>query len=200
MILVKASMAGDWFPHSCLSIVRIKRKCLDVDGYYSLLGIDTGATEDEVKKAAKHLMLETHPDVGGDDERFRRLLTAYKTLSNPERRAEYDSMGNRQQTIMKVGTREQPPAPSRPCFFKGMKDILDENDMELVYRWQQMVMDAAHGFDMAMPVMVGISNEIDGYGIIDDIAMISPKTELSEGMAKAYVLYKMTKAKGETKC
>jgi hypothetical protein len=61
-----------------------------------------------------------------------------------------------------------------------------------------MVLEAAYLFGAVITVKVGISHQIEGYGLIDDVAMISPKTKLDKAMAEAYVLHEMTK--GETKC
>lgn len=61
--------------------------------YYALLGIETSASGESIRKAFKQLALQYHPDVyKGDDaqERMRQLLLAYQTLSDPEQRRAYD--------------------------------------------------------------------------------------------------------------
>lgn len=58
--------------------------------YYQLLNIEHTATPDEIKKAYRKLVKVHHPDTGGDDNKFKELSTAYKTLSDPEKRKLYD--------------------------------------------------------------------------------------------------------------
>lgn len=58
--------------------------------YYLQLGLTQDATEDEIKKAYRRLVLLTHPDrVAGKEEEFRRIQEAYETLSDPEKRRAY---------------------------------------------------------------------------------------------------------------
>jgi DnaJ-class molecular chaperone len=61
------------------------------DDYYRILNIDKTAKSDEVKQAYKRLAREHHPDKGGDKATFQRIQKAYETLSDPQKRAEYDS-------------------------------------------------------------------------------------------------------------
>jgi curved DNA-binding protein len=59
--------------------------------YYDLLQISPTADEDTIQQMFRHLAKKWHPDnPQGDSERFRLLVDAHKTLTNPERRAAYD--------------------------------------------------------------------------------------------------------------
>ena len=61
--------------------------------YYAVLGVDAQASASSIKAAFKKLALQYHPDVykGTDaEERMRKLLQAYQTLSDPEARRERD--------------------------------------------------------------------------------------------------------------
>ena len=62
---------------------------------YGALGLQRGATEDEVKKAYRKLALRLHPDKPtGDAEKFKKIQEAYEVLSDPQKRQNYDQFGN----------------------------------------------------------------------------------------------------------
>lgn len=60
--------------------------------YYEILGVKRDATEDEIKRAFRKLAAQNHPDAGGDEEAFKKISEAYTTLSDAEKRKEYDQM------------------------------------------------------------------------------------------------------------
>lgn len=63
--------------------------------YYKILGVDKKASEDEIKKAFRKLAHEHHPDKnGGNDVKFKEINEAYQTLSNKQKRAQYDQFGS----------------------------------------------------------------------------------------------------------
>ena len=59
--------------------------------YYDVLGVAKTASADEIKKAYRKLASQHHPDKGGDTAKFQEIQTAYDTLSDPAKRAEYDN-------------------------------------------------------------------------------------------------------------
>ena len=70
-----------------------------MNDYYQTLGVQPTASEAEIKKAYRSLAMKHHPDRGGDQAKFKDISVAYDTLSNQNKRAEYDQMragGNRQ--------------------------------------------------------------------------------------------------------
>mgnify|MGYP002622451715 CR=1 FL=1 len=70
--------------------------------YYEVLGIQKGATDDEIKQAYRKAALKWHPDrwVSGTDaekktaeEKFKEASEAYSVLSDPQKKAKYDQFG-----------------------------------------------------------------------------------------------------------
>ena len=70
----------------------------DKQDYYETLGVETGASEAELKKAYRNLAKKYHPDMHpGDAEserKFKEVNEAYEVLSDPEKREKYDRFGH----------------------------------------------------------------------------------------------------------
>lgn len=68
---------------------------MEFKDYYSILGVEPGAGEAEVKTAYRRLARKYHPDVSklaGAEERFKAVNEAYEVLRDPQKRAEYDRL------------------------------------------------------------------------------------------------------------
>ncbi|WP_132124307.1 J domain-containing protein [Actinocrispum wychmicini] len=70
--------------------------------YYELLGVPPTASTSEIRTAYRALAKVMHPDAGGTAGTFRLLREAYETLTDPERRADYDHGDDEE---------DEPPAP-----------------------------------------------------------------------------------------
>src|SRR5579871_6467837 len=65
--------------------------------FYLILGIERAATLGDIKRAYKRLARRYHPDINPGDraaaQQFHQIAEAYETLSDPERRRRYDTIG-----------------------------------------------------------------------------------------------------------
>ena len=84
--------------------------------YYNILGVEKGASKDEIKKAFRRKAHEHHPDKGGDQEKFKELNEAYQILSDDQKRQQYDQYGQ---------TFEQARAQGGFSGFGGFRDFSD---------------------------------------------------------------------------
>lgn len=74
--------------------------------FYNVLEVPETATHDEIKKSYRKLSMIHHPDKpGGDKERFQKISEAYETLSDQDKKREYD-MRN-QNPFMRMGSFSQ---------------------------------------------------------------------------------------------
>ena len=100
--------------------------------YYKILGINKNASEEEIKKAYRKLAHQYHPDrPSGNEKKFKEINEAYQTLSNKQKRAQYDRFGH-------VFTSSGPTTQDRGGFgtsgqgfggFGAWEDIADWSDI-----------------------------------------------------------------------
>lgn len=66
--------------------------------YYEILGVQKGASQDEIKKAYRKVAMQFHPDRNPGDkaaeEKFKEAAEAYEVLSDADKRAQYDRFGH----------------------------------------------------------------------------------------------------------
>lgn len=81
---------------------------MDFKDYYKIMGVDRGASQDDIKRAYRKLARKYHPDVSKEadaEARFKDLGEAYAVLKDPEKRAAYDELG----ANWKAGQEFRPP-------------------------------------------------------------------------------------------
>ncbi len=63
--------------------------------YYKILGVDKGASQEDIKKAFRQKAHQYHPDKeGGSEEKFKEINEAYQVLGDSKKRAQYDRFGS----------------------------------------------------------------------------------------------------------
>ncbi len=70
---------------------------MEYKDYYTILGVKRDASEAEIKRKYRELAMKYHPDRNPDDkraeEKFKEINEAYQVLSDPQKRAHYDRLG-----------------------------------------------------------------------------------------------------------
>jgi curved DNA-binding protein len=64
--------------------------------YYQVLGVQRGASDEEIKKAYRKAARKFHPDVSKEanaEDKFKQVQEAYEVLKDPEKRGAYDRLG-----------------------------------------------------------------------------------------------------------
>ena len=137
--------------------------------YYAALGVERGASQEEIKKAYRRLAQKHHPDVSkepGAEERFKQIAEAYATLKDPEKRAAYDALGARPQ-----GEEFRPPPDWARQHAGGQSFSFDDVDFADLFsrfgadggggaRFRENV--AMPGQDFEVPVEIGIEDAYHG--------------------------------------
>lgn len=75
--------------------------------YYKVLELEKGASDEDIKKAFRRLARQYHPDANPNnpdaEERFKKISEAYEVLSNPQKRAKYDSVDSQYRAYTNSG-------------------------------------------------------------------------------------------------
>jgi curved DNA-binding protein len=81
---------------------------MEYKDYYQTIGVSRSAGEDEIRKAYRKLAKQYHPDRNRGnreaEEKFKEINEAYEVLSDPQKKARYDQVGNDYQQWQHSGT------------------------------------------------------------------------------------------------
>lgn len=69
---------------------------MEYKDYYTIMGLERNASQEEIKRAYRKLARKYHPDVSKEanaEENFKNVGEAYEVLKDPEKRAKYDQYG-----------------------------------------------------------------------------------------------------------
>jgi len=113
-----------------------------MNNYYELLEIDRNASTEDVKRAFRELAKQLHPDIAGEKGagEMRKLLAAYQTLSDRNRRFEYDRAYDRfagkyrfdYRTFLRE-RKDDPESQAKLVFF----ELLHLEEEEALSIWQE---------------------------------------------------------------
>lgn len=84
---------GIGFPSLCRELAVAPRNTRDPHDYYRELGVDPGATREEIKSRLRRLYVELHPDTGvaPDPDRLNRVKNIAEVLLDDQQRLKYDN-------------------------------------------------------------------------------------------------------------
>lgn len=97
--------------------------------YYEVLGVQKGASKDDIKGAYRKLALQYHPDrnkEAGAEERFKEISEAYAVLSDDEKRKRYDTYGHVGPEEAFRGSEANFEEVFRDMGFGGFRDIFEQ--------------------------------------------------------------------------
>lgn len=153
--------------------------------FYDILDIDREANQQEVKKAYQRLSRRYHPDMTGDAKGhfFVMMTEAYETLSNPDRRAQYDAeLDNDEHAAgnASTGTRFKDSKPTGSGYTQDPGPKGSWTVPEPVIDWDSMewaikdFSDIKEHITVPRPGMIqGIAGQLIFAGLIPALAVLS---------------------------
>jgi molecular chaperone DnaJ len=131
--------------------------------YYELLGLQRGASADDLKKAYRKLAMQYHPDRNPGDtaaeHKFKEISEAYDVLKDDQRRAAYDRFGHA--AFENGGPRGGAGGAQDFGFASGFADIFDEMFGEFVGGGRRSQANA-RGSDLRYNLEVSLEDSFKG--------------------------------------
>ena len=160
---------------------------MDYKDYYKVIGVERGATQDEIKRAYRKLARKYHPDVSKEKDaeaKFKELGEAYEVLKDPEKRAAYDQLGSNWQ----AGQDFKPPPNWDAGFefsdrYTNYSDVGSSDFFESLFGhaarskagYQHYSSSHSRGEDHHAKILIDISDSYNG--VIRDIVLKTPEID-----------------------
>ncbi|MBL7160456.1 MAG: molecular chaperone DnaJ [Candidatus Aenigmarchaeota archaeon] len=141
--------------------------------YYEVLGVNRDASDDEIKRAFRHLARKWHPDVNQKDknaeEKFKEINEAFEILKDPEKRSVYDQYGTA--GVEGAGFRSS----GRPPNFDDLFRNLDFGDIFNVFSGERgrRPSDSQRGADLKYDLELSLEESFKGI----DTEFLVPRHE-----------------------
>lgn len=150
-------------PTTSKKLARIKRSsvCADINGYYKLLGLESSASNEEIKHAYKKIARDIHPDVGGDVDEFVALQNAVATLLDPNLRFEYD---NTEEDVEYEYVAEDFDEKAQSSLNYSYYVNNDINNESIVDEWVQLITQEAYKEDVEFQIYLVYDGLIEVKG------------------------------------
>ncbi|MGH6953714.1 MAG: molecular chaperone DnaJ [Alphaproteobacteria bacterium] len=132
------------------------------EDYYRVLGVERGASAEEVKKAYRKLAMQHHPDRNPGDrsaeQKFKDVIEAYDILKDDKKRAAYDRFGHGAFEAGGAG-----PQGADFNFATGFADIFDEMFGEIMGGRRRGA--TAHGADLRHDLSISLEDAFRGHAV-----------------------------------
>jgi len=154
--------------------------------FYALLGVQKGASADEIKKAYRKLAMQYHPDRNPGDktaeQKFKDLSEAYDVLKDEQKRAAYDRFGH---AAFEGGAgRGAGPGGADFGFGAGFADIFDEMFGEFMGGGRRGGQQSGRGSDLRYNLEVTLEEAYAGKQATIRVPTLAP-CETCEGSGAA---------------
>jgi DnaJ-class molecular chaperone len=110
--------------------------------YYAILGLDTTASDEEIKRAYRRLAFTYHPDRNPEnrsfaEDKFKEVTEAYGVLANPSKRREYDRLRTASATGRGASGSGHAGGRSWGSYEDLFRDLFNNPEMSRIFREMQ---------------------------------------------------------------